>query len=127
MFIRHGCSGPYDGRRPCNLAHVPFDFVVGERVFAAGPYAAEPSELAGMLAVRRADTDSTPVLVQAISFPRSAQPALSKLLFYCQRGRYFLAQVLTRASWRRRRVAANSAESLSATPLHLEESHFCPR
>lgn len=77
------------------VAHIPFDFVVGEMLLRAGPYAIEPSTLRGMLMIRRADCDSQPMLVQAIAAV-DRQPAIpSKLLFYCQQNLYFLAHVLT--------------------------------
>jgi hypothetical protein len=44
-----------------------------------------------MLIVRRAGSDSQPVLVQAICQRRGAA---HKLLFYCQQNLYFLAQVV---------------------------------
>ena len=74
------------------LAHVPFDFVVGDRVREAGPYSIEASEVMGMLVMRRAGCDSQPVLVQAIRHGR--RRAVHKLLFYCQQNLYFLAQIV---------------------------------
>ena len=73
------------------LAHVPFDFVVGDQVLEAGPYSIEPSAVMGTLILRRAGSDSQPVLVQAIRYRRGAA---HKLLFYCQQNLYFLAQVV---------------------------------
>lgn len=77
------------------VAHIPFDFVVGEMLLRAGPYAIEPSTLRGMLMIRRADCDSQPMLVQAIGTVDRRQAIPSKLLFYCQQNLYFLAHVLT--------------------------------
>lgn len=87
-------SKSHDPARSCRsqpLAHVPFDFVVGDQLLEAGPYSIEPSAVAGMLIVRRAGSDSQPVLVQAICQRRGAA---HKLLFYCQQNLYFLAQVV---------------------------------
>ena len=83
-------SSPTCRSRP--LAHVPFDFVVGDRVLKAGAYTIEPSDVMGMLMVRRDGSDSQPVLVQAIRHGRRG--AVHKLLFYCQQNLYFLAQVV---------------------------------
>jgi hypothetical protein len=74
------------------LAHVPFDFVVGDRVLEAGAYSIEPSDMLGMLAVRRAGSESQPVLVQAVR--GGPGRAVHKLLFYFQQDLYFLAQVV---------------------------------
>ena len=112
---------------PCTFAHIPFDFLVGERVLGAGLYSVEPSGLAGMLVVRRADGTSQPILVQAICIPGKTSAALPKLLFYCQGECYFLAQVLTRTSRRPRRVAAKLGGCPEAPRHHLEKLRSCPR
>jgi hypothetical protein len=129
-----GCSfatvalvfGTSEGAPPYAYAHIPFDFLVGEKTLAAGPYAVEPSRLDGMLMVRRADGDSQPVLVQAIGVPGKVSACAPRLLFYCQRKRYFLAQALMRAIRRPRRVAARQGE-FPAPQLRLEKSRSCLR
>lgn len=76
------------------LAHVPFDFVVGERLCRAGTYAIEPRLWRGMLVVRRADSKAHPLLVQAIAGKKRKRRPFLKLLFYCRDNSYFLAQVV---------------------------------
>lgn len=119
-------SGNVAGALPCAYAHIPFDFAVGDKTLAAGLYAVQPSRLAGMLMVRRADDDSPPVLVQAIPVPGKVATSEPKLLFYCQRERYFLAQALMPVIRRPRTVAAR----LNAPPVprhRLEKLRSCPR
>lgn len=74
------------------VAHVPFDFVVGEKVLRAGAYTVEPSGTVGLLILRRAGSGSQAGLVHAIS--RGRRRAVHKLLFYCQQNSYFLAQAV---------------------------------
>jgi hypothetical protein len=76
------------------LADVPFDFMVGDRVHRSGQYSLEPSGIKGMVIVRRADSDSPPVLVQAISAGCRGAERPNSLLFYFQQDSYFLAQAL---------------------------------
>jgi hypothetical protein len=76
------------------LAHVPFDFLVGEMLMPAGPYAVSYSEVTGMYAVRRWDSESLTVLVQGINLDQNSPTIPSSLLFYCQQNSYFLAQAL---------------------------------
>lgn len=76
------------------LAQVPFDFMVGERLLRSGHYSLEPSGVRGMVIVRRADTQSEPVIVQAIKTNLSAREMPDSLLFYQQEDSYFLAQAL---------------------------------
>ena len=77
-----------------SVAHVPFDFFVGEMRLGAGPYALGPSKKSGMRILCRADADVPQIMVQAIRVPFRQDAVPSRLLFYCQRDRYFLAQVL---------------------------------
>ena len=81
------------------LAHVPFDFVVGEMLMPAGFYAVAPSEVTGMYAVTRWDADSSTILVQAINLDQNCPTIPSSLLFYCQQNSYFLAQALNGFRW----------------------------
>lgn len=92
MVSANECARPGRGGRACALAHVPFDFVVGDRVLEAGPYSIEASEVMGMLLMRRAGSDAQPVLVQVIRHGR--RRTAHKLLFYCQQNLYFLAQAV---------------------------------
>jgi hypothetical protein len=83
------------------LAHVPFDFMVGEMLMPAGAYAVAPSELMGMFAVRPWNSDSSTVFVQGINLDQDCPTAPSSLLFYFQQNSYFLAQALNGFSWLR--------------------------
>jgi hypothetical protein len=76
------------------LALVPFDFIVGERRLPSGHYSLEPSGVRGMVIVRRADSYSEPVIVQAIKTNLNAREMPDSLLFYHQEDSYFLAQAL---------------------------------
>ena len=88
-------SGRGEGTSLAALAHVPFDFVLGEMLLPAGLYEVEPSCLLGMLKLRRAGSDSQPVLVPAVNLDQAQRPIPEKLLFYCQQNLYFLAQAFT--------------------------------
>jgi hypothetical protein len=112
---------------PSAFAHIPFDFLVGKKVLAAGPYSVEPSGLTGMLVVRRADGDSQPILVQAICVPGKMSATVPKLLFYCQRERYFLAQVLTQAIRRPRTAPVTSDDFPEERQPRLEKLRSCLR
>lgn len=72
------------------VAHVPFDFVVGEILLPAGAYDLEQTEIPGMIALRRTGCSYPEALVQEIRSERDNP----KLLFYRQENLYFLAQVL---------------------------------
>jgi|KBSMisStandDraft_5_1062788.scaffolds.fasta_scaffold1033402_2 hypothetical protein len=84
-----------------SLAHVPFDFLVGEMLLRAGPYAVAPSELSGMFSVRRCDSESSTVFVQGINLDEGSSTVPNSLLFYCQQNSYFLAQALNGFGWAR--------------------------
>ncbi len=73
------------------VAHVPFDFVVGELLLPAGAYEIAQTEIPGMLALRRNGCVYPAALVQEIRSERDN----AKLLFYRQQDLYFLAQVLS--------------------------------
>ena len=75
------------------IAHVPFDFVVGEMLFPAGAYDVAQTEIPGTLALRRNGCEYPTALVQEIRSERNS----SELLFYRQENLYFLAQVLASA------------------------------
>jgi hypothetical protein len=77
-----------------SVAHVPFNFLVGETMFSGGPYLIEACESADMMRIRPAGCDSPEALVQAIGIPKREDGLSMKLLFYCRQERYFLAQVL---------------------------------
>ena len=77
-----------------SIAHVPFDFSVGEITFRAGPYLLESSDMPSTFSIRPADDGAPKSLVQAIGIPRQNDGLSRKLLFYCRGDRYFLAQVL---------------------------------
>ena len=77
------------------LVEVPFDFVVGEVLLPAGLYEVSPSSLLGMLKLRRAGTDSQPMLVPAVNLDQEQRSIPDKLLFYCQEDLYFLAHAFT--------------------------------
>jgi len=81
------------------LANVPLDFMVGEMLLPAGPYAVAPSELTGMFSVRRLDSDSYTVFVQGINLDEDSTAIPSSLLFYCQQNSYFMAQALNGFGW----------------------------
>lgn len=76
--------------RDAVVAHVPFDFVVGEMLFPAGAYDIARTDIPGMLALRRNGSEYPTALVQEIC----SQTDSSELLFYRQENLYFLAQVL---------------------------------
>jgi hypothetical protein len=67
----------------------------------AGPYAVAPSEITGMFAVRRWDSESSTVFVQGINLDQDRPTVPSSLLFYCQQNFYFLAQALNGFGWAR--------------------------
>jgi len=73
------------------MAHVPFDFVVGEMLLPAGAYDLTQTEIPGMLALKRNGCAYPAALVQEIR----SEPNTAKLLFYRQEKLYFLAQVLS--------------------------------
>lgn len=75
------------------VAHVPFDFVVGEMLFPAGSYDIAQTDIPGTLALRRNGSEYPTALVQEIRSERDG----SELLFYRQENLYFLAQVLASA------------------------------
>lgn len=89
---------PVRASSPTSVAHVPFDFFVGEMRLGAGAYALGPGKKSGMRILCRADSDVPPIQVQAIRAPLRQDSGPSRLLFYCQRDRYFLAQVLADAA-----------------------------
>jgi hypothetical protein len=72
------------------VAHVPFDFVVGEMLYPAGAYEVSQTGIPGTLALRRNGCEYPAALVQEIRLERDS----SELLFYQQENLYFLAQVL---------------------------------
>jgi hypothetical protein len=75
------------------VAHVPFDFVVGEMLFPAGAYDIAETDIPGTVALRRNGSEYPTALVQEIRSERDG----SELLFYRQENLYFLAQVLASA------------------------------
>jgi hypothetical protein len=75
------------------VAHVPFDFVVGEMLLPAGSYDVAQTDIPGTLALRRNGSEYPTALVQEIRTERDG----SELLFYRQENLYFLAQVLASA------------------------------
>jgi hypothetical protein len=72
------------------MAHVPFDFVVGEILLPAGAYDLMHTEIPGMLALHKNGCAYPSALVQEIRSERDT----AKLLFYRHENLYFLAQVL---------------------------------
>jgi hypothetical protein len=81
-----------------SVAHVPFDFSVGEITLRAGPYTVAPSERAGVVTMRPSDEASPQLLVQAIHVPVTNEASAGHILFYCRCERYYLAQVLAQAA-----------------------------
>jgi hypothetical protein len=81
------------------LAQVPFDFLVGEMLMPAGPYAVAPCEITGMFALTRWDCASSTVFVQGINLDQDCPAVPNTLLFYCQKNSYFLAQALNAFTW----------------------------
>ena len=84
------------------VAHVPFDFVVGEMLFPAGAYDLAQTDIPGTLALSRNGSEYPTALVQEIrslarSDGHSGRPSKNELLFYRQENLYFLAQVLASA------------------------------
>jgi hypothetical protein len=75
------------------VAHVPFDFVVGEMLFPAGAYDLAQTDIPGTLVLRRNGSEYPTALVQEIRSEKDG----SELLFYRQENLYFLAQVLASA------------------------------
>ncbi len=74
------------------FALVPFDFIVGEKQLQAGLYQVERTDRKDLLAIRHAECEAEFVLVHAIPFGHSRRT--SKLIFYRQKGSYYLGQVL---------------------------------
>jgi hypothetical protein len=85
-------SSPVEAGSRENLcvAHIPFDFVVGEMLLPAGEYGIERTEIPGMLALRQVGCSCPAALVQAIG----SSQVTPNLLFYRNENLYFLAQVL---------------------------------
>jgi hypothetical protein len=81
------------GKRTC-FAHVPFDFSVGEITLRAGTYTVAPSDQVGVVTMRAAADPSPLLMVQIILVPSEEDAAPGRILFYCRRERYYLAQVL---------------------------------
>jgi hypothetical protein len=79
------------------VVHVPFNFLVGEMLLGAGAYWLGRSDRAGMRTLSAADGTVPGIQVQAIQVPQE-NSAPNRLLFYCRRDRYFLAQVLADAA-----------------------------
>jgi hypothetical protein len=76
------------------IAHIGFDFVVGQIMFPPGPYFVESSGTAGVFSLRPSGHDVPNAFVQAITIPKQNNGLSGKLLFYCRGEHYFLAQVL---------------------------------
>ncbi len=74
--------------------HVPFDFMVGDKVLRAGTYAVEPSDTPGRLRFRSQDRDDDAILVQAINSNRMEAVIPQKLVFLVQQNTYYLGQAL---------------------------------
>ena len=84
---------PLGGDGETVVAHVPFDFVVGEMLLPAGAYDVAQTDIPGTLVLRRNGSEYPAALVQEIRSERES----SELLFYRQENLYFLAQVLASA------------------------------
>ena len=78
-----------------SIAHVPFDFLVGDVHFRAGAYAIESRKAKDMFHVHPAGAASPEAFVQASCMPPQRDGMSRKLLFYRQNGTYHLAQVLS--------------------------------
>lgn len=76
------------------VAHVPFDFLIGDVQFRAGTYALESSRTNDMFYVHPTDAASPEAFVQARCMPPQRDGMSRKLLFYRQNGKYHLVQVL---------------------------------
>jgi hypothetical protein len=90
-------SGPALADAPTSVAHVPFDFAVGEITLHAGAYTVTRTERAGVVTMRPSAEASPRLLVQAIHIPGTDDPTPGHILFYRWRERYYLAQVLAQA------------------------------
>ena len=85
-----------EGAAVCGLTstvHIPFEFLVGERILEAGLYLVGPSDVPGTVTLNRCGCHA-PVLVQSIEAPEQGESVSAKLLFYREQDRYFLAQLL---------------------------------
>jgi len=76
------------------VAHVPFDFLIGDVEFRAGTYALESRKANDKFYVHPADAASPEASVQARCMPPQRDGMSRKLLFYRQDGKYHLVQVL---------------------------------
>jgi hypothetical protein len=86
------------GSESCEaVAHVPFDFSVGDASFRSGRYVLGPGEVAGTFFIRADGASNANMLVQAVYVPRQGNGIWRKLLFYRRAGRYALAQILVAA------------------------------
>ena len=81
-----------------SVAHVPFDFSVGEITLQAGPYTVTPTDRAGVVRMHSSEEASPQLLVQSIHVPGTDDPKAGHILFYCWRDRYYLAQVLAQTA-----------------------------
>src|SRR5262249_4359470 len=89
-------SRPQPSAETC-VVHVPFNFLVGEILLGAGAYWLSRSEKVGMRILSAAECDIPRIQLQAIQVPQESC-VRNRLLFYCRRDRYFLAQVLADAA-----------------------------
>jgi hypothetical protein len=78
-----------------SVAHVPFDFLIGDVQFRAGTYAIEAHKAKDMFHVHPTGANSPEAFVQARCMPPQRDGMSRKLLFYRQNGNYYLAQVLS--------------------------------
>ena len=83
---------------PASIAHVPFDFSVGEITLQAGPYTVTPTDRAGVVRMCSSAEGIPQLLVQSIHVPGADDASAGHILFYFWRERYYLAQVLAQAA-----------------------------
>ena len=91
-------TGPAFEDAPASVAHVPFDFSVGEITLQAGPYTVTPTDRAGVVRMCSSAEGIPQLLVQSIHVPGAEDPSAGHILFYFWRERYYLAQVLAQAA-----------------------------
>jgi hypothetical protein len=76
-------------------AHVPFDFVVGDRAYPAGDYAIKSASIGGIIISIYNTQERARAFTRSDNCAGNALPARSELVFHRLGGSYFLYQVST--------------------------------
>jgi hypothetical protein len=91
-------------------ANIPFDFVVGNQILAAGEYMVASEGATNQAIVIRSNDSKTAILSLTNSCTSSRPSENSKLVFHRLAGRYFLSQVWVEGNTSGRQVLRSKAE-----------------